>query len=159
MVDIFQLLKAIVRWKCVGKLLDSSPMYLEVLKLLRQYFGGIICPPGWGKVNWVGEKQYCCCRNPVAVLRFSGSVTAQLRRGQHLLTYYYCWPHCVPQESVTRGLRWLLQHSSKFFSKAVARVFFRSMLHDFCLLKHSLMISGPNYRRLNTMQYFKLLDF
>ena len=57
-----------------------------------------------------------------------------------------------PQESVTRGLRWLLQHSSKFFSKAVARVFFRSMLHDFCLLKHSLMISGPNYRRLNTMQ-------
>ena len=84
----FQLLKAIIRRKSVGKLLDSFRMYLEVLELLRQYFGGIICPPGWGKVNWVGEKQYCCCRNPVAVLRFSGSVTAQLRRGQHLLTYY-----------------------------------------------------------------------
>ena len=98
MVDIFQLLKAIVRWKCVGKLLDSSPMYLEVLKLLRQHFGGIICPPGWGKVSWVGEKQYCYCRNPVAVLLFSGSVTAQLRRRQHLLTYYR-W--CEDLSSVT----------------------------------------------------------
>ena len=59
-----QLHKAINHWKNVGKPLKSFRRQLKVIELVRDSCGWHNLPPGWDKVNWVGEKQQQYCVSP-----------------------------------------------------------------------------------------------
>ena len=75
-----QLHKAINHWKNVGKPLKSFRRQLKVIELVRDSCGWHNLPPGWDKVNWVGEKQQQYCVSPAQLRPRDGGSQVILAR-------------------------------------------------------------------------------